>query len=1056
MKPKHLKVLLPCDSLEELALERNEGDARALLGAWLIAWHPALIAAMGDVPGWLPAGDPTGSQSMEYEEPSSSASQAETIFLLPDPARSWVPAEWTEQIELDGGTILSVGGADVADVGAGEVGPLLARLLDQFEADASGVSQEQVNGVRDLGVARLLVDLLTRRMLYMHCLDEEGFRDAVVKAARTGTADEESRATRERSIDAAIELLSGARDYLYPTDNYLIDLTLVAETTLGEPFERWLREDSAPRNLLLSGHVLRRIAQEQPELLDLINAAVKRERIGLIGGTDREPPLALMPLEAIRHHLVAGLEVYERLLGLRPRVFGQRMFALTPLLPSILARLGFTAALHMSFNGGRVPETKQGRIRWQGLDHQAIEAVAHVPLDAGGDRNFFQTAERLSDSMDFEHTATELFAHWPGSVGAWYDSLRRLSMRGDHGTDTGDYMDVSRAVGTCLTVDDYFTQTAYAGADANPGVDEYRSPYLENDVAAGRPDPVSRWMRYFARWTRIDALRAWQTHANVLSDPTRLPQRDNVEEFINSIEDALTSPGTDAEEHAIDSRLSAALRATARRVAAALGAVPPTDDPADGDPADGGHEPPADERSAGSILLNPHAAPASGWASAGGTDPVEVPGFGFRFIPVAARDSQPAAPTARDRAARRWPWRKKKQVPPPMVEREEDRIVLRNEFAEITFDLHTGAIRGIGDYRTRGPRLAQQVAMRIPDPRERAADSDAHYTIPAADDWQLNAEGDQAGEVTCVGRLVDRQGNRVAGFRQTTRLRRQSRAIEIEVELEPDREPGPDPWRSYYGLRFAWNDATADLYRSVNLANVPTDATRLEAPHYVDIHAGEGGVLGGPPHRTTLLCDGLPYHRRFGMRKLDTILVVRGERARRFRLGIGIDPPHPMAAALERWLPPLELPVGQAPAMDSGWLFHLDCRHALVTHWQATPLGPWEEGDANDPAEGETTGKEMDETTGETSQSSVVGATEGSSSPDWPRPGLRVRVLEMDGRRVTARLRTPRRLLAARKLGVADQPAVALTVDDDAVEIPLGPYEWAEVEMVFEGRTSVQ
>ena len=49
--------------------------------------------------------------------------------------------------------------------------------------------------------------------------------------------------------------------------------------------------------------------------------------------------------------------------------------------------------------------------------------------------------------------------------------------------------------------------------------------------------------------------------------------------------------------------------------------------------------------------------------------------------------------------------------------------------------------------------------------------------------------------------------------------------------------------------------------------------------------------------RTTLLCGGLPYHRRFGPRKFDTLLVVQGETARTFRLGIGIDVPHPMAAA---------------------------------------------------------------------------------------------------------------------------------------------------------------
>ena len=102
--------------------------------------------------------------------------------------------------------------------------------------------------------------------------------------------------------------------------------------------------------------------------------------------------------------------------------------------------------------------------------------------------------------------------------------------------------------------------------------------------------------------------------------------------------------------------------------------------------------------------------------------------------------------------------------------------------------------------------------------------------------------------------------------------------------------------------------------------------TQIESPHFVDICRGK--------QRTTLLCGGLPYHRRFGPRKLDTLLVVRGETARSFRLGIGIDVPHPMAAALGFLAPPLVLPDQPPPPTPTGWLFHLDCRNVLATHWE--------------------------------------------------------------------------------------------------------------------------
>ena len=60
-------------------------------------------------------------------------------------------------------------------------------------------------------------------------------------------------------------------------------------------------------------------------------------------------------------------------------------------------------------------------------------------------------------------------------------------------------------------------------------------------------------------------------------------------------------------------------------------------------------------------------------------------------------------------------------------------------------------------------------------------------------------------------------------------------------------------------------------------------------------------------------------------------LVTRGETARTFRLGIGIDVPNPLAAALGFLAPPLVLPDQPPTPTPTGWLFHLDCRNVLAT-----------------------------------------------------------------------------------------------------------------------------
>ena len=99
---------------------------------------------------------------------------------------------------------------------------------------------------------------------------------------------------------------------------------------------------------------------------------------------------------------------------------------------------------------------------------------------------------------------------------------------------------------------------------------------------------------------------------------------------------------------------------------------------------------------------------------------------------------------------------------------------------------------------------------------------------------------------------------------------------------------------------------------------------------------------------------------------------MRGETARRFRLGIGIDLAQPMAAALDFIAPPPRIPVAARPKHDSAWLFHLDSRSVVTTHWEAISEG-----------------------------GSVV--------------GFRVRLLETEGRQVSLGLRSFRTVQSARR-----------------------------------------
>ena len=384
---------------------------------------------------------------------------------------------------------------------------------------------------------------------------------------------------------------------------------------------------------------------------------------------------------------------------------------------------------------------------------------------------------------------------------------------------------------------------------------------------------------------------------------------------------------------------------------------------------------------AGAVL---HAGEAAGRKSA----IVEVPPLGFAV--VAAGSGQASAASARRGFGF---FRKTHPASPPLAERDAKQgvAVLRNEFFEVAIDPRLGAIRAIYDFRSRGPRLSQQIAMRMGDGEDENA-----YSVMAADDVRVVQAGPIVGEVAVRGRLMDRGDQLLAEYRQTTRVTWGSRVIEIELEIDPRRESGGDPWNSYYAARFAWPKDAPELYRSVNQATVASEAARLEAPQFVEIRGEQG--------RTTILTAGLPYHRRCGLRKLDALLIVRGERARQFRFGIGIDLPQPQAAALDFLTPSPAASLVGVPKSESAWLFHLDNRAVVATLWEA-----------------------------------IV--------EDGAAAGVRVRLLETEGRHVTLGLRSFRAVKSAQKLGGGDRGAEDLTIAGNLLTVPLRPYEWAEVEI---------
>jgi hypothetical protein len=138
---------------------------------------------------------------------------------------------------------------------------------------------------------------------------------------------------------------------------------------------------------------------------------------------------------------------------------------------------------------------------------------------------------------------------------------------------------------------------------------------------------------------------------------------------------------------------------------------------------------------------------------------------------------------------------------------------------------------------------------------------------------------------------------------------------------------------------------------------------------------------------------------------LDSLLVVQGETARSFRLAIALEHSQPWQAAADFTAPsPVVAGLYSAPSgPPSGWLFHVDARHVMATHW--APL-----------------------------------------VEDGRIVGFQVRLLELAGHGGSVTLRTYRDVATAQRVTLDGQSAEDLTVDGDRIRIDISAHEWLQLE----------
>jgi alpha-mannosidase len=430
--------------------------------------------------------------------------------------------------------------------------------------------------------------------------------------------------------------------------------------------------------------------------------------------------------------------------------------------------------------------------------------------------------------------------------------------------------DYAPVLGRFQTLNDYFLNSTYPDNSTETRADEYSAPRL----AAGGVDPIGRWadrQRFRRRHEALGALLGMQQIAS--GGKSETPE--GFSELAFGKSDA-------------DSALAAMEKSAKETLAATVLA--------------------GAEKRSGYLVVNPSGAPRrtrivfpgerlglkldntvravqvekdrSGVA-------LDLPGWGFAWIPRSGEDVKDFPLDA-----------------PAIASGKR----LRNEFVEVEIDSRTGGIRGLWDVLSGYSRLGQQLVH--------GAGGRMVGTKCA-----VTAGGPAFGEITTEGEIEGPDGRRRAGFRQTFRLWRGRPLLEIDIVLLDIAELGTDADVDYLAVRWSWPDDKA-------IVRVPNGAG-------FQIHRGERWEsataieLRERHMHLAILPDGLPFHRRFDPRMADTLLVVRGESAREFRIGVGVDYSQALAATEEMNSPLYCIPVEHGPprAGTTGWLARLDLRH---------------------------------------------------------------------------------------------------------------------------------
>jgi|GEM_PF-5768875 len=707
-----------------------------------------------------------------------------------------------------------------------------------------------VSDFYSLGFCWLQLHLLTRQIRYAGSLDENSFGESLIAAAALFASNPDSPEIRSR-LQKCFDLLLEERNRFYPSDANLYRVLLARPVQNGKLLLEELAGDG-PVNLLASAADLQNPESVPQKVLERVIEKLEVGQLSIVSPGQQElPTLQCHTATAVRN-MYEGQKNLKHLLGSGPEVFARRTSGLSPIDPEIAAHLGCKLALHAVFDAEPAPEMSAPNALWQSPGGETLPAIAGKPLDASRSASMLRLGAAIGEMIDSWHYAHILIGYWPGNQS---ESFQDLSRSMNYGNLMGRFRSLGKAVETLAT------QTWGETSEADDC--DFRSTLKPRNPALRLATALQNYWRQ-----TLDCLQLKKSAALLsLVDSKYRVALERLEVTASLIDRELGKGQLDrATVNAIDQELSA-MRAELAGTGNPDLLIHPSIHSATlmiAIPSPGQRNADLESTSKSAPVRLVHQTPGDTGLL------VRAPPSGFVGLGLGPDSGLKPSGTGRQR-------------------RMVDGLQLRNGLLSVDISPKTGGIATIQRSGQRHSVASQRLAVRMP--KSGQAGNGQRYASMQADSVEIEEIGRITVRSIARGRLVW-QDQAVAHFEQQVSLSREQPFVVIDVSIVPLQSFHGSLWNNSVCSRLAWIDESSSRYRYLQEARTRCCREFFTSPLCTEIESGDD--------RISLFTGGNTWHRQSELNIMDTLLPESAGscEATSYRLGIGLDVPHPLETAI--------------------------------------------------------------------------------------------------------------------------------------------------------------